>query len=71
MTKPTRAPTEGAMPRGWDPIAWRRASAAAHRALEADRLARLRYPPALVGFVEFNRARGEIMDRLDREAADE
>ncbi len=69
MSKPTRATSDMATPRGWDPIAWQRADAAARRAVEADRLARECYPPFEVGFVEFNRARGRIMAELDRQAA--
>ena len=68
MTKPTRVPDDTAIPRGWDPITWHRANAASWRALEADRLARRRCPPAEFGFTEFNRVRGEIMEQLDREA---
>jgi hypothetical protein len=55
-------------PRGWDQHAWTRALGAARRALEADRLARETYPPTVVGYVEFNRARGRIMAELDRAA---
>jgi uncharacterized OB-fold protein len=55
-------------PRGWTPAAWARAYATARRAHDADRLARETFPPAKVGFVEFNQARGRIMAELDRQA---
>jgi len=71
MSERTSRSDQAATPPGWDPVAWKRADAAARRAIKADQLARQSHPPAKVGFEAFNRARGEIMDRLDREAADE
>jgi hypothetical protein len=65
-TAPRRAGNgRGQQPAPFGSLAGR---AAEQRAERADRLARRQYPPSRVGYVEFNRRRGEILARLDHDA---
>jgi hypothetical protein len=55
-------------PKGWTPEGWRDALERARRAILADAYAREAHPPAKVGYVEFNRRRGDILETIDRNA---